>query len=147
MIGPLNGIVVGTLVGEITDIRTGILAGVCMIMAVVVAIASNCVGSIVYALDVWAGVCTGTVFNTDVSIVVLIDALASEVKDVVSGIGASTDADATLWVTMKVGFMKFRTLLAPLDELLLFWWTVFCCWPIALVGRRTLQAWMPSYHV
>ena len=100
-------------------------------------------------MDMW----TGKRFDTDESIVVrvgemeddLIDALTREANEVVPDIGVSADLDANTWAAVMPA-SEFLTWPTSLEEPLLYFWTAFSCWPIAVLGCRALQAWMPSYH-
>ena len=154
VIEPLTGMMIGRLAGGMADICVDMLTEVCMTVVVVVVITLEGVAPLSYTIDVRAGLWVGTVFSTDVVIVVRVDVMVGLLIDVsartgngdVPDIGVSADVDENMWVTM-IAVLELRTLLAPLEELLLFCWTAFRCWSIAVLGCRALQAWMPSCHV
>ena len=107
--GPLTGIVTDGLTVEIGGIRVDTPTNMRMAVEVVVAITLAGVAPLSYALYMWASLCAGAVFVTNVSIIVvrvdmivddLIGVFARTAKDVVPEIGTSADADANVWVTM-----------------------------------------------
>jgi hypothetical protein len=82
---------------------------------------------------------------TEVCMTVVVVAVIT-LEGVAPDIGVSADVDANMWVTM-IAVLELITLPVPLEELLLFCWTAFRCWSIAVLGCLALQAWMPSCHV
>ena len=127
----LTGIVICGLARGMSGIRVDTLPEVCMAVVIVVVITLKGFEPVSCAIDVRAG----TVFDTDVSIVVRVDVLI----DVVPFIGFAADVDANMWVTV-IAVLKLITLPASFEALLLFSRTPFCCWSITVLGCRALQA-------
>ena len=68
----------------------------------------------------------------------------------VVGDGASSDIDFPADANARIAVIAVvicTTLLELLKDFMLFCWTEFCCWPIAISDCCALQAWMPSCHV
>ena len=141
--GPLTGMVIDGLAGGMADIRVDISTKVCVAVVGIMTIILDGVVPLSYAADTWSG----TTFDTEASIVVrvdvvvdiLIDLLTRTATGVVPDIGDTADLDANTCVAV-IAVLKLIILPASLEDLLLFRWMTFSCWPITVLGCRALQA-------
>ena len=88
-----------------------------MPVVAVVVVDSKCMAPALMAKEVWAGLFAGTMFGTELSIVVLIGVSARTVKGGVTGVNLSAGVGTNMWSTMPVD-AEFRVLSAPLYGLL-----------------------------